>query len=216
MQVKRIRAKTEELLNPASQAWRQAPSTNVVLSPTPLEMQPTEYVRVSWTGRPYGKAPSVRVSTLHNGKALFFRLRWEDESVDGKIVDINQFVDAAAVLFPVVEDAPLLGMGTRGKPVNAWFWRADWERPKNVAAEGMGTTERRDDPALAASARHTRGRWDVILSRSLNGEGSPAGTVTLAPGDVGKVAFAIWQGGNQERAGIKAFSPDWQELRIEA
>jgi DMSO reductase family type II enzyme heme b subunit len=216
MQVKRIRAKTEELLNPASQAWRQAPSTNVVLSPTPLEMQPTEYVRVSWTGRPYGKAPSVRVSTLHNGKAIFFRLRWEDASADGKIADINQFVDAAAVLFPVVEDAPLLGMGTRGKPVNAWFWRADWERPKNVAAEGMGTTERRDDPALAASARHTRGRWDVIFSRSLNGEGSPAGTVTFAPGDVGKVAFAIWQGGNQERAGIKAFSPDWQELRIEA
>jgi DMSO reductase family type II enzyme heme b subunit len=40
--------------------------------------------------------------------------------------------------------------------------------------------------------------------------------VSLTPGTASKVAFAVWQGGNQERAGIKAFSPDWQELQIDA
>ena len=216
MLVQRVDAKSEELLDPSSEAWRKARTVTVVLSPTPLEMQPTEYVRVAWKGRPYGKATSVRVAALHNGKEIFFRLVWQDDSQDVKVADINQFVDAAAVLFPLFEDAPLIGMGIKGKPVNAWFWRADWEQPKNVAAEGMGSTERRDDPALASRARHQRGRWDVIIARPLNGKSSPAGTVTLQPGTTTKVAFAIWQGANQERAGIKAFSPDWQELQIEA
>jgi len=216
MQVKRTDAKTEELLDLSSQAWKQARKATVVLSPTPVEMQPTDYVRASWKGRPYGGASSMEVRALHNGTEIFFRLQWNDESPDGKIADINQFADAAAVLFPLVEDAPLIGMGAKGKPVNAWLWRPDWERPKNVAAQGMGTTQRRDDPALAAASRHARGRWNVVVSRSLNGKSSPAGTVSLTPGTASKVAFAVWQGGNQERAGIKAFSPDWQELQIEA
>jgi DMSO reductase family type II enzyme heme b subunit len=217
MQVKRVDATAKELLDPKGQAWNKAPSATVVLSPTPLEMQPTDYVRASWKGRPYGSnASSMQVSTVHNGQEIFFRLQWNDESLEDKIADINQFVDAAAVLFPIVEDAPLIGMGTKGKPVNAWLWRADWERPKNVAAQGMGTTQRREDPELAATALHARGRWDVIVSRSLNGKSSPAGTVSLTPGTASKVAFALWQGGNQERAGIKAFSPDWQELQIDA
>ena len=216
MLTKRVRADSKQLLDPSNPAWRLARASWVVLSATPVEMQPTEYVRVSWKGRPYGQVSSMRVSSLHNGRDIFFRLVWEDDSLDAKIADINQFVDAAAVLFPVAPDAPLIGMGTAGKPVNAWFWRPDWERPKNVAAEGMGTTQRREDPALASKARHTRGRWDVVLSRSFNGTASPEGTVPLAPGTVSKVAFAVWQGANQERAGVKAFSPDWQELQIEA
>jgi DMSO reductase family type II enzyme heme b subunit len=213
---KRVRADSKQLLEPSNPAWRLARASRVILSPTPLEMQPTDYVRVSWTSRPYGKASSMRVSSLHNGDQIFFRLVWQDDSSDRKIADIDQFVDAAAVLFPIAEDAPLFGMGSKDKPVNAWFWRADWEQPKNVAAEGMGSTQRRDDPALASSARHQRGRWDVIIARSLNGKGSPVGTVALRPGASTKIAFAVWQGANQERAGIKAFSPDWQELRIEA
>jgi ethylbenzene hydroxylase subunit gamma/complex iron-sulfur molybdoenzyme family reductase subunit gamma len=216
MLVQRVDAKSEELLDPAGAVWRRTRASNVVLSPTPVEMQPTEYVRVSWKGRPYGTVPSMRVSALHNGRDIFFRLVWADDSADGKIADINEFVDAAAVLFPVAADAPLIGMGIKGKPVNAWFWRADWERPQNVAAEGMGTTQRREDPALASKARHTRGRWDVVLSRSLDRKGAPAGTIVLAPGATSKVAFAVWQGANQERAGVKAFSLDWQELQIEA
>ncbi len=216
MRVQRIESTSEELLNPAGAVWRRVRASKVVLSPTPLEMQPTEYVRVSRSGRPYGTVSSMRVSALHNGHDIFFRLIWQDDSIDGKIADIDQFVDAAAVLFPVNGDTPLLSMGAKGKPVNAWLWRADWERPKNVAAEGMGTTQRREDPALSSKALHTRGRWQVVLSRSLDGNGAPEGTVELAPGAEAKVAFAIWQGSNQERAGIKAFSRDWQELQLEA
>lgn len=216
MLVKRVEAKSEELLDPGSPAWRQSRSDNVVLSPAPVEMQPTDYVRVSWTGRPYGILSSMRVTAVHNGDGIFFRLVWEDDSVNGQTDDINEFADAAAVLFPIAADAPLLGMGTKGKAVNAWFWRANSDGAQNVAAEGIGTTQRRDDAALSVKARHTRGRWDIVISRALNGKRAPSGTAKLKPGATSKVAFAVWQGGNQERAGIKAFSLDWQELEIEA
>lgn len=216
MLVKRVKVNREDLLDPANEAWRRTQGSKTVLSPIPLAMQPAEYVRVSWEDRPYGAVTSMRVSAFHNGQEIFFRLVWDDATVDKQIADIDQFVDAAAVLFPVVPDAPLIGMGAEGKPVNAWLWRADWEQPKNVVAEGMGTTERREDPALLSKAKHQRGRWEVVISRSLDGKDSPAGTVSLEPGATSKVAFAIWQGSNQERAGIKAFSPAWQELEIEA
>lgn len=216
MQVKRVDATSKDLLDPSNPAWRKTRPATVVLSPTPLEAQPSEYVRASWTGRPYGKATNVRVSAAHNGRDIFFRLRWDDETNNGAIGDIDQFVDAAAVLFPVTGDAPLLGMGSPQEPVNAWLWRADWERPKNVAAKGFGTTERRDDTALAGASRHTRGAWDVVVSRSFAAKNAPPGTVALERGATSKIAFAVWQGANQERAGMKAFSPDWQELEIEA
>jgi DMSO reductase family type II enzyme heme b subunit len=216
MRVSRVDAKDEELLSPDSTAWQEAPVNEVVLSPTPLDMQPTEYVRISRNGRPYGAVSSMKVSALHNGSSVFFHLVWQDDSEDGAIKDINQFADAAAVMFPMVEDAPLIGMGIKDKPVNVWLWRADWERPKNIAAEGMGTTVRRDDPALSSAVRHTDGQWDLIVGRSLEEKGAPQGTVALAPGAVSKIAFAVWQGSEQERAGLKAFSPDWQELELDA
>ncbi len=216
MRVGRVEAEDEELLSPESKAWQDAPINEVVLSPTPLEMQPTEYIRVSRNGRPYGVDSSMKVSALHNGDSVFFHLVWQDDAEDGPIKDINQFADAAAVMFPMVEDAPLIGMGIKGKPVNVWLWRADWERPKNVAAEGMGTTVRRDDPALSSAVRHIDGQWDLIVGRSLKGNHAPQGTVALAPGTVTKIAFAVWQGSRQERAGLKAFSPDWQELKLDA
>lgn len=216
MLVKRVKAKRAALLDPNGEAWRGTRGRRTALAATPVDMQPAEYVRVSWEDRPYGKLPNILVSGLHNGDEIYFRLGWKDESENGAIADINQFVDAAAVLFPVAPDAPLMGMGAKGKPVNGWFWRPDWERPKNVAAEGVGTTQRREDLALFSMSKHQRGRWEVVIARSLNGKNSPPGTVALKAGTTSKVAFAIWQGSNQERAGIKAFSPEWQDLELEA
>lgn len=216
MRVGRVDAGDEELLSLESAVWQEAPVNEVVLSPTPLDMQPTDYVRVSRSGRPYGVVSSMKVSALHNGNSVFFHLVWQDDAADGAIKDINQFADAAAVMFPMVEDAPLIGMGITGKPVNVWLWRADWERPKNVSAEGMGTTKRRDDPALSSAARHTDGQWDLVVGRSLERRDAPQGTIVLAPGTVSQIAFAVWQGSEQERAGLKAFSPAWQELVLDA
>ena len=216
MRVQRIEARTEELLDPTGGAWQRAAAEDVALTPTPIAMQPTEYVRVAWQDRPYGQLPKVEVRCLHNGDRIFFRLSWDDTSQDDRIADSNQFTDATAVLFPIAPDAPMAGMGLPGKPVNAWLWRPDWPGPKNVASEGVSTTQRRDDPSLAADGHHAGGRWNVVLSRTFALNGSPKGSVELAPGTPARVGFVVWQGANQERAGIKAYSIDWTDLQIDA
>ena len=216
MRVQRIQARSEELLDPSGSAWQRLTAEEVTLAPTPIELQPTEYVRVAWQGRPYGALAKLQVQGLHNGEKIFLRLSWEDASQDDRIADINQFSDAAAVLFPIAPDAPMAGMGLPGKPVNAWIWRPDWPGPKNVAIEGVGSTQRRDDPSLAASGSHADGRWQVVLSRPFAANGAPKGTVELAPGVPSRVGFAVWQGANQERAGIKAYSIDWIDLQVDA
>ncbi len=216
MRAQRTEARSQELLDPAGAPWRRVAADEVTLTPTPIEQQPSEYVRVAWQERPYGRLAGVQVQALHNGDKIFFRLSWEDPSQDDRIADTNQFADAAAVLFPIAPDAPVAGMGLPGKPVNAWLWRPDWAAPRNVAIEGVGSTQRRDDPSLAAGAVHQDGRWQVVISRSFALNGSPGGSISLAPGGASRVAFAVWQGSNQERAGIKAYSPDWIDLQIDA
>jgi len=41
--------------------------------------------------------------------------------------------------------------------------------------------------------------------------GAPLGAAVPAAA----VAFAVWEGSNQERAGLHSYSPDWQELVVE-
>ena len=63
------------------------------------------------------------------------------------------------------------------------------------------------------NAGWSQGAWSVVLQRNLAGSGEAA---NLAPGVQTKIGFAVWDGGNQERAGIKAVSADWTEFELEA
>ncbi len=209
----RLKAPASRLLDPGAAEWRSAPEEALALEPTPWGAQPSEYVQVAWRDRPYGLTHELRVASAHNGEAIFFRLRWQDETKNDGIADTDQFADATAVLFPLKGDAPLSNMGSRQQPVNAWYWGADLEEPVNVTAQGLGTTVRHQDGLLEARGLCDDGGWQVVISRPL--AASSENAVALRPGQRGKVGFAVWQGSNQERAGIKAVTPDWQPLEIE-
>ena len=186
----------------------------MTLEPTPIGSQPSEYVINAWKERPYGLTGQLRVAAAHNGEALFFRLIWQDETNDDKVPDTDRFTDAAAVLFPVRGDAPLQSMGSGEQPVNAWYWRPDLEEPLSITATGLGTTVRDTNSLLAAAATYGDGGWQIVFSYRFPShvdEGLPA----LRPGRTTKAAFAVWQGSNQERAGIKGATLEWQPLEIE-
>ncbi len=191
------------------------PEEALALDPTPLGSQPAEYVRVAWEGRGHGRVKQVRVRAAHNGEALFFHLHWQDDTRNDHIADTDQFADACAVLFPLKGDAILTSMGDPEKPVNAWYWRADFERAVNVTATGLGTTVRHQDGPLKAAAHHEGGAWQVVISRPFAVDGAGRITAALAAGQQAKVGFAVWEGSSQERAGLKAVTLDWQELAIE-
>ncbi len=214
IKVKRVAAGASRLLDPDAPDWRSAPEESLGLSPTPLLSQPSLYVQAKWKDGGYGVTANIRVKGAHDGTAIFLRLAWDDASKDDSIDDTNRFADAAAVLFPVKDDAPLTSMGSPDQPVNAWLWRADLESPFSVTAQGIGTAVRTSDPALVAQAAYGSGGWSVVISRSLTS--ATLGAAQLSPGQRAKVAFGVWQGSNAERAGLKAVTLEWQDLEIEA
>ena len=209
----RISATTERLLDPAAGEWRSAPEEALALLPTPLGSQPSVYILAAWQDSPYGLTPTLRVRAAHNGDALLFRMVWPDDTRDDRLDDMDRFFDAAAVLFPLKDDAALTSMGSTAQPVNGWYWRTDLERPMNVTATGLGTTVRHPDGFLEAGSRYADGEWAVVIARPFAVSSDAA--VPLAPGLVGKVGFAVWQGSNRERAGLKSVTLDWQPLEIE-
>ena len=211
--VKRVTASNTQLLNPAAPEWAPLPPETLTLSPTPLLSQPSVYVQAAWKDRPYGAAKELNVQAAHNGESIFFLLSWTDATKDDAISDTDAFGDAAAVLFPAKGDAPLTSMGSPDQPVFAWYWRPDLEEPYRVTAQGIGSSQRLPAAGITASAEHAAGAWRLVISRRLSGKGAG---LLLTPGATGKVAFAVWQGSDHERGGLKAATLEWQPPEIEA
>ena len=76
MQVKRVSASTEELLDPQAAVWDQAEEALVDMLPTAVALQPTEYIQKTFVDRPYGEVTPVKTRCLHNGDALLIRIEW--------------------------------------------------------------------------------------------------------------------------------------------
>lgn len=212
---KKVDAPSEKLLDPEASEWQSASEVTISLEPTPLSLQNSEYIKVAWQNRPYGRIKSLRVKALNNGQWLLLCLQWQVAQNVTQVTNNDVFPDAVGVLFPLNgQDAPLTEMGSPQQPVNAWYWRADHDRPINVTAVGRGTTVRHKNGSLSAQAQWKDGTWQVAIGRPLAAAAGEA--VPLAAGQAVKTAFALWEGANQERVGLKAFSPQWHELVIEA
>jgi DMSO reductase family type II enzyme heme b subunit len=216
MLAKKVALDSKTLLNPASPEWEKVPVETIGMGGTPLANQPSRYIRTVWADKPVGKVRLLNVRAAHNGKDVLFQLEWRDESRD---VDFNGrgFPDGAGVLFPLNGDAPLATMGSAEAPVNAWFWRADEpEAARNVRAQGIGTVEDSEKSRVSARSEWKDGTWRVVLSRPLAVADQKGEAVQLAVGGSTNIAFAVWEGGSGERAGIKAFSKQWRELNLES
>jgi DMSO reductase family type II enzyme heme b subunit len=214
VKARRITARDDALLDPGAPEWRRGEPFQVALDATPIIAQPSKYIQEKWKNAPYGQTRNLTVRSAHNGERLYFHLSWPDESENGAIGDTDQFVDAVAVLFPVNGDAPLQSMGSPQAPVNAWYWRPDIEHPFNVTAQGTGTTRRTTDEELRASSAYNQGAWTVVIRRNMT---TPTKEhAHLSTGTTTRVAFAVWQGANEERGGLKAVTLEWQMLEIEA
>ena len=211
----RVSASAGDLLDPQGAAWQSLAKERVQLIATPLALQPSEYVRTKWKELKHGETKEIRVAAAHNAQALFFRLEWDDATDDSHPNDMADFPDQAGVMLPVKADAPIEQMGERYRPVNMWLWRADIETPHYVTAAGRGTASRYPESPLSGRGAWRDGTWSVVISRPFHIPLPAELVVPLAPGVVHKCTFAIWQGSNKERGGLKAYGPVWQPLEIE-
>ena len=185
------------------------------MSGTPLHAQPSPYVRTSWATRPVGAVRHVTAQAVRNQDHAFFRLSWPDDTEDSGYGDGTTFPDAAAVIFQLDEGASIETLGQAGKRINAWYWRANQRdgRGENLVTQGPATETLAEGPAIITQARWEDGRWQLVIARTLRSSG--ADNVRLRTRSRVKVGFAIWEGSNQERAGLHGQSRDWRELRIE-
>jgi complex iron-sulfur molybdoenzyme family reductase subunit gamma len=217
MQVKRVSASSEELLDPQAAAWAQAEEALVDMLPTAIALQPTEYIQKTYESRTYGDVTPVKVRCLHNGDAMLIRIEWSEPNPSRELSDVNAFADGCGVLFPVEGDAIITEMGSTSQPVNAWHWRADYDdKPNSVTATSRGTSVRYKTNPLVARSIWTNGSWQVVIGRPFDVTEPHRRMIELKPGTTVKAGFAVWRGSNQERGGIKAYSPAWSDLVIEA
>lgn len=217
--VKKISYSKDTILNPEWSGWNMDEPLKLNLLPTPLGRQPSEYLKYAQDPTLVGRIHEIEVRALHNNSEIFFHLNWKDEHQDTVITEEHPFVDAAGIILPMDSRAPhtiMVTMGSPAYPINVWYWRADEpEKPRNVTAKGLGTTVTSKKSFLYSKARWENGKWNVVVGRTFALPEQKDEAVQLKPGIVTLASFAVWDGGNRERAGIKAFCPCQIELIIE-
>lgn len=195
MKVETTQSPAEDLIDPSSAVWRDLTSETVSLSPVPLEAQPNEYIRISRADKPYGVTGEAVASALDNGKQLFVRLEWQDDESPN-----TEFPDAAAILTGKGDD--IQSLGSEDTPVGIWYWASDREQSLSLISTGPGVVRNNADVVTGASANLDGGRWSVVLT-------GPSSEVTD-----NQIGVAIWNGSNDERAGLAAVS-GWLPLDTE-
>jgi DMSO reductase family type II enzyme heme b subunit len=205
MKAIKLQLANKTLLNPGAPQWSRAPRLQLSLRGTDVSAQPSSYVRTAWAGRNVGAVRSLAVQAAHNRQSLFFRLEWADPAHNADYGDGSVFPDAAAVLFPENGPAPLERMGSPAAGIHAWYWRANHpEFGEVLSFHGFATEKPEPGLPILNSARWEDGRWSLVIGAPL---------ALRIPAET--VAFAVWEGGSQERAGLHSYTPDWQELIIE-
>lgn len=196
MQVAKV---STDLSDPCSAGWSELGGETLSLTPIPIEAQPTEYVRVKWSDLPYGNVSEATVAAAHDGSTAWVRLEWADSDEPNV-----EFPDCAAVYFPADGDAPAGTIGSEDAGVNMWFWRADEDEGRHLSGNGPGRF-RPKDGSVSTTASLDDGRWAVVWSH-------PLGELR----DGAALGVAVWDGSNEERAGIGAASPEWVSLSIDS
>ena len=218
MKIARSRAPTEQLLDPVGSTWRGLETRLFYMVPTPLNGNPRikEISPFLEKSTDHGSVTELSVAGLHNGESLALHLSWPSDKHD-VIKDLDEFVDGVAVMFPLTPNANAVTMGSKGDPVNAWYWKANLDGVAfEVLAEGYGTSARQRGAGksqIKSGAVHHDRRWQVVLSRPMD---IGNGRARFVPGRIAKMAFCVWDGGNRERAGRKSFSGGFVDVALGA
>lgn len=214
--VKRISGNRETLLKYNGAAWKSIPGLTIETSATPLANQPSPYIKATFDEKKIGAVKKLEVRAAHNGRDIFFHLAWESPTPNLEIGDVGIFPDGVAVLLPFKspDQTPIKEMGSKDYPTNSWYWRPDFEeKPKNQVAHGLSTSLYTEQSSLVSHSKWQDGSWHVVISRPLAVKEE---AVNLKAGNETTIGFAVWEGNNGERGGVKAFSKEWRKLIVEA
>ena len=186
------------LADPKWAGWSGVDGAAVPLQPVALEAQPTAYVREAWKDKDYGQVAEGQVKAASDGERLYIRVEWPDDPKPNA-----EFQDAVSAVFPTNGSGVLATLGNAEKPLVLWFWENGRPEALRLMSRGPGVFRKDTADGVAATGVLTDGRWSVVLS-------GPA-----AIGAKGKVGLAVWNGSNDERAGLAAVSREWLPLEMD-
>lgn len=158
-------------------------------------------------------AQRVEVKALRGATGLAIRLEWNDAAAD-RAKTQDRFADGVAIQFPrdgKTETTPY--MGGAGRTVNIWYWNAARNAAENLWADGFGTLARLPTQDVKAHGRYADGKWRVAFFRAWRSSEPRGVKLRDAPAGRQPLAFAVWDGANNERDGFKAVTLDWQSLQ---
>lgn len=148
-----------------------------------------------------------------SSERFYIRLRWKDDS-ENRATTVDDFRDGVAVQYALgdVDTSYMMGSGPDA-PVNIWYWRADHEqRIENLAAGGYGSTTRLPEQRVSGASDYLPeaipqdSEWHVVMSRPLEAEGEHEVSFDR---DRVPMAFALWEGSDNERDGDKRVTHTW-------
>jgi hypothetical protein len=203
-------ASSQALLNPLAAEWKTIPSHRIALNRTPplYDTETPAALDITYV--------DVRLARAE-GK-LIVQMIWHDATPDtaqiAKLPGVptegrphkelteatDRFFDSAAVMHPqrLPQEGvwPSLQMGDAGHPVTIYFWNSARSSAR-MKAEGRGTTKRTGE-SFPCQASHRDGSWSIAMELDSIPSGMP-------------LAFAIWNGSQQDRDGRKYFTT-WLKL----
>lgn len=193
--------------------WNRIPAYRIALNAAPPVHRSTQ-LRFDPT-----QVGHVYFQLARTGERFYVRMRWNDSTQDGKDT-VDEFSDSAAIQFALNGEDTSYMMGTGpDKPVNIWYWRASDVDIQNLAAGGYGSTTRLPDQPVTGKATYhvdendQNNQWHLVMSRKLDSPGEHH--ATFQNGTV-PVAFALWQGDEEQRDGNKRVSLGWVLVDVES
>lgn len=201
----------QALIEPGSAAWGAVEAAPIHLNRTPP----------LYSGGPFddGVRPTATVQILRLGDAAVVRAHWNDPNANmgpgtarrpdvGAAAiykqhseDVATFADAFCVMVPSRRGAhdtyPSMIMGDKGQPTELYYWRAD-KGFQELTARGRTSTQATGKVPQGAVVREADG-WTVTMTIPDLEASTP-------------IAFAVWDGANDHRDGLKWFSL-WYEVR---
>ena len=195
-----------DLGSPNSKAWRDAREYQMDLG-----LAPPVHPSINLRHDPATAPMRIYLRAASDGTRLYLRLRWPDATRDAA-VGRSDFADAAAVQFALeAGEATSFMMGAPNGPVNIWYWQAGNDEAQNLAAGGFGSTTRLEPGGLGVSSLYRdKGEWVVVFSRPLSQEGEHDVQLENLQANM---AFALWQGEDGQRDGLKHVSMGWVSLQ---
>lgn len=115
--------------DPNAAIWQEATAFDI-----PLSAQNVTPPRLMETS-----VRSLTARAVHNNEQIAILVEWEDTTQNDQNVRVQDFRDAVAVQFPLIQTQPYFCMGQAGGNVNIWHWKADWNA-KMAARQDMDTT----------------------------------------------------------------------------